>query len=63
MLRVTRYYADGRVHHTCLTQKAQPYTDQNGRLYVDMPMRFWMVADGGKLEIAADEQVRRIEGR
>ncbi len=49
-LRVTRYDAYGKLFHTCITSEVHIITE-NGRIFVDMPMRFWAMVDGGRIEI------------
>lgn len=53
--RVTRFDEEGRVHHTCLTPafKVICSTDMDGdpHISVDMPLRFWQMVRGGRIEI------------
>lgn len=50
---VTRYDSDGRKFHTCNSRVHEVYTNENGHICIDMPMRFWIVTEGGALELSA----------
>jgi hypothetical protein len=55
MLRVTRYDQDGKVFHTCLSSTAALDTNEHGKVCIDMPMRYWRMVDGGRIEISVSE--------
>jgi hypothetical protein len=53
MLRVTRYDENGKVFHTCLTPAPVTLdTDEHGRITVEMPLRYWRMVTGGRIEIS-----------
>jgi hypothetical protein len=52
LLRVTRFDKDGKVFHTCLTPTPVKLdTNEHGKITVDMPMRYWVMVEGGRIEI------------
>jgi hypothetical protein len=52
MIRVTRYNANGGVHHTCLTSGPVVVgNNEFGRIFIDMPLRFWVLFKGHTLVI------------
>ncbi len=55
LLRVTRYDSDGKVFHTCVTTEIQIITDESGKIYLDMPMRFWQMLVGGRIEVGIEK--------
>lgn len=60
MIRITRYDRDGKLFHTCLTEKVEQLcVDDDGRIVIEMPMRFWRMIPGGRIEIRYLSEVTR----
>ena len=53
LLRVVRFDKDGAVFHNCITTTPVNLdTDEHGTVCVDMPLRYWRMCSGGRIEIS-----------